>query len=49
MAVTAPRARVAAEAGLEALADELVRHYRSVGQGTVPPALIEAIGAALSV
>lgn len=41
----AAKARVAAEAGLEALTAELVRHYRAVGHGTVPPALIEAIGA----
>jgi len=36
---------MAAEGGLEALAAELVRHYRAVGHGAVPPALIEAIGA----
>ena len=41
----AARPHVAAEAGLEALTAELVRHYRAVGHGTVPPALIEAIGA----
>lgn len=41
---TAPRPRVAAEAALEALTAEVVRHYRAVGDGTVPPALIEAIG-----
>lgn len=40
----AARPRVAAEACLEALTSELVRHYRSLGHGSVPPALIEAIG-----
>mmetsp|Transcript_11252 Transcript_11252/g.33787 ORF Transcript_11252/g.33787 Transcript_11252/m.33787 type:complete len:174 (-) Transcript_11252:33-554(-) len=36
--------RVAAEAGLDALTAELVRYYRAVGHGTVPAALLEAIG-----
>lgn len=40
----APRPREAAEACLEALTAELVRHYRAVGQGAVPQAVIEAIG-----
>lgn len=44
VAATAPRPRVVAEACLEALTAELVRHYRMVGQGAVPPAIIEAIG-----
>jgi hypothetical protein len=44
-AVTAaPRQRIAAEAALEALTAETVRHYKAVGGGVVPPALIEAIG-----
>jgi hypothetical protein len=45
MAVAAaPRPRIAAEAALEALTAETVRHYKAVGGGVVPPALIEAIG-----
>lgn len=44
VAAAAQRPRVAAEACLEALTAELVRHYRMVGQGAVPPAIIETIG-----
>ena len=47
-AVAAPRPRTAAEAALEALTAEVVRHYRAVGDGIVPPALIEAIGERLA-
>lgn len=45
MAVAAaPRQRIAAEAALEALTAETVQHYKAIGGGVVPPALIEAIG-----